>query len=267
MDLPKLFKASEHVDDENDSEESLRILLAPGSSLGGARPKASIIDKDGLLAIAKFSHKLDDTDIVLWEALALNLAQKSKIKVPSFRVENAAGKNVLISKRFDREGKCRIPFLSAMSIINARDNEHHSYLEIVDALRQQGAAPQEDIKELWRRIVFNVMISNLDDHLRNHGFLYDGQSGWRLSPAYDLNPVPLDVKSKILTTAINSDDNSASIELAKSVSHSFGLSPKESDEIISEISSVVSKWRIVAKQLKIPSAEIDRMASAFDAEC
>jgi serine/threonine-protein kinase HipA len=266
IELSKLLTAAEQIDEEDDSIESLKILLAPGSSLGGARPKASILDKGGHLAIAKFPHKLDDVNVVLWEALALMLAQESKIKVPIFRTEIVNGKTVLISRRFDRIGKTRIPFLSAMSMITANDNEQHSYLEIVDALRQQGAVPLQDIKELWRRIVFNVLISNLDDHLRNHGFLFEGQSGWRLSPAYDLNPVPLDVKNKVLTTAIDMEDNSASIELAQSVAHLFGLSQTEANEIIAEVSKVVSKWRILAKKLKISNSEIDRMASAFEVQ-
>jgi len=161
------------------------MLIAPGSSLGGARPKASVREKDGHLAIAKFPRKDDEINTVVWEAVALSLAQKSGITVPESRVENIAGKPVLLLRRFDRDGKRRIPFLSAMSMLGSKDKETRSYLEIVDALRQHGAAPQADMEELWRRLVFNILISNTDDHLRNHGFLYEGQAGWRLSPAYD----------------------------------------------------------------------------------
>jgi hypothetical protein len=189
----------------------------------GARPKASVREKDGHLAIAKFPRKDDEINTVVWEAVALSLAQKSGIPVPQSRVENIAGKPVLLLRRFDRDGERRIPFLSAMSMLGSKDNETRSYLEIVDALRQHGAAPQADMEALWRRLVFNILISNPDDHLRNHGFLYEGQAGWRLSPAYVLNPVPTDIKPRILTTAINEDDNTASLALAMEVAGYFEL--------------------------------------------
>ena len=150
---------------------------------------------------------------MLWESVALTLAAKAGIAVPAATLEDVAGKPVLILTRFDRNGARRIPFLSAMSMLGARDNETRSYLEVVDALRQHGAAPREDMEGLWRRIVFSVLISNTDDHLRNHAFLYEGQNGWRLSPAYDLNPVPTDIKPRVLTTAITEDDTAASLDL------------------------------------------------------
>jgi len=223
IELPRLLSAAEHVMEEKDTEEELRMLFAPGSSLGGARPKASVREKDGHLAIAKFPRKDDEINTVVWEAVALSLAQKSGIPVPKFRVENIAGKSVLLLRRFDRDGERRIPFLSAMSMLGSKDKETRSYLEIVDALRQHGAAPQADMEALWRRLVFNILISNTDDHLRNHGFLYEGQAGWRLSPAYDLNPVPTDIKPRILSTAINEDDNTASLALAIEVAGYFEL--------------------------------------------
>ncbi len=173
---------------ESDTEEDLRLLLAPGSSLGGARPKSSVRDKDGHLAIAKFPRKDDEIDIIAWEAVALSLASKAGITVPEWRLESIGRRRILLSRRFDRRKNIRIPFLSAMSVLGAKDNEMHSYLEMADAIRQMSASPKEDLEALWRRIVFNVLISNVDDHLRNHAFLYSGISGWRLSPAYDLNP-------------------------------------------------------------------------------
>ena len=182
MGLPRLLSAADHVADESDSDEDLRLLLAPGSSLGGARPKASVRDRDGYLAVAKFPHKGDEIDAVRWEAVALSLAAKTGIPVPPWRVEDVAGKPVLLLRRFDRTGSVRVPFLSAMSMLGAKDNEMRSYLELVDALRQFGAAPKEDMRALWRRIVFSILISNTDDHLRNHGFLYAGPDGWRLAP-------------------------------------------------------------------------------------
>ena len=208
VDLPKLLAASDRVSNDTDSEDDLRLLLAPGSSLGGARPKAAVVDSNGSLAIAKFPHKGDEYNIELWSCLALVLARNAGIKVPSHRMTNVADRQVLLVMRFDRNSGRRIPFLSAMSMIGAADDETHSYLELVDAIRQHGAEVREDLRELWRRVLFNVLVSNVDDHLRNYGFLYDTlKRGWRLSPACDLNPVPVDVKPRILSMMIDDRDN------------------------------------------------------------
>lgn len=266
LELPKLLSAAEHVLDETDTEEDLRLLFAPGSSLGGARPKASVKEKDGHLAIAKFPRKDDEINTVIWEAVALALAKKAGIVVPAARVETVAKKPVLLLRRFDRDGTRRIPFLSAMSMLGAKDNEPHSYLEIVDALRQYGAAPKADMEALWRRIVFSILISNTDDHLRNHGFLYEGSDGWRLSPAYDLNPVPTDIKPRILSTAINEDDGTASLALAMSVARYFELDAAKARDIAKQVGKAVSKWRAEAARHGLGKNEIDRMASAFDHE-
>jgi serine/threonine-protein kinase HipA len=266
IDLPALLSATERVADDEDTEEDLRLLLGPGSSLGGARPKASVRDRDGHLAIAKFPRRDDEYNIVVWEAVSLTLAGKAGIPVPEARLETVAGKSVLLLRRFDREAARRIPFLSSMSMLGARDNQTRSYLEIVDALRQNGAAAKEDIQGLWRRLVFNILISNTDDHLRNHGFLYAGAAGWRLSPAYDLNPVPVDIKPRILTTAINEDDNTASLALAFEVAGYFELDDKGARGVASDVGKVVSSWREEAARHGLAKAEIDRMASAFQHE-
>jgi serine/threonine-protein kinase HipA len=264
LELPRLLSAAERVVEEKDTDEDLRLLFAPGSSLGGARPKASVREKDGHLAIAKFPRKDDEINAVLWEAVALALAKKAGIAVPAARVETVADRPVLLLRRFDRQGKKRIPFLSAMSMLGAKDNETHSYLEIVDALRQHGATPKEDMEALWRRVVFNILISNTDDHLRNHGFLYHGSDGWHLSPAYDLNPVPADIKSRILTTAINEDDGTASLALAKSVANYFELDDEPARRIAREVGKAVANWRTEAARQGIGKNEIERMASAFE---
>lgn len=264
IDLPQLLSAAEHVVDGTDSDEDLRLLLVPGSSLGGARPKASVRDRDGHLAIAKFSHKDDESNAVLWEAVALRLAAKAGILVPDWRIEQVVNKPVLVLRRFDRVQGQRIPFLSAMSMLGASDNESRSYLEFVDALRRYGASPKHDMHELWRRIVFNILISNTDDHLRNHAFLYAGPDGWRLSPAYDLNPVPTDIKPRVLTTAIDLDDNSASLELAMSVVGYFELDAEKAHVIAAAVGQSVATWREEAAQLGLTRAEIDRLASAFE---
>lgn len=266
IDLPKLLAASERFIDDKENLEDLRLLLAPGSSLGGARPKSSVMDKNGNLAIAKFPRKDDEFAVEKWEAVALTLAKNSGIATPEFSLIKIGKNPVLIVKRFDRIKKIRIPFLSAMSMLQARDNEQHSYLEIAYALAQNGAAPKEDMKQLWRRIVFNVLISNTDDHLRNHGFLYESQKGWRLSPAYDLNPTPIEIKPRILTTAIDLNDTTASLETALSVAKDFRLEKSEANKIIKEVAKAVSKWREIAKNFDITKKEIERMASAFEHE-
>ncbi|HXR97610.1 MAG TPA: type II toxin-antitoxin system HipA family toxin [Terriglobales bacterium] len=264
IELPRLLSAAERVVEEKDSDDDLRLLLAPGSSLGGARPKASVRDRDGHLTIAKFPNKGDETNVVLWEAVALTLAGKAGIAVPTWRLETVAGKPVLLSRRFDREGGVRVPFLSAMSMLDARDNDARSYLEFVDALRQHGAAPKADMQALWRRVVFNILISNTDDHLRNHGFQWVGPAGWRLSPAYDLNPVPTDIKPRVLTTAIDLEDGTASLELAYDVAYYFELEPPEARAIAGEVGKAVARWRKEAARLGLLKSEIDRMASAFE---
>jgi serine/threonine-protein kinase HipA len=266
IELPRLLNAAERVIAEDERDEDLRLLLAPGSSLGGARPKASVRDRDGQFAIAKFPHRDDDYDHVRWEAVALALAGDAGLTVPEWRLEEAGGKPILLLRRFDRRGQTRIPFLSAMSMLGAQDNEARSYLEFVDALRLYGAAPKEDMRALWRQIVFSLLISNTDDHLRNHGFLYIGPDGWRLAPAYDLNPMPIDIKPRVLTTAIDLDDNSASLPLALTVVTYFELKDSEAKNIAAEVGRAVSGWRERAAQLGLSKAEIDRMASAFEHE-
>ena len=267
VDLPKLLSASDHVLSDTDTDEDLRLLLAPGSSIGGARPKAAVVDSDGSLAIAKFPATGDEYHVEAWSCLALQLASKARIRVPRHRLAMVSDREVLLVTRFDRRPNVRIPFLSAMSMIGAGDLEPHSYLELVDAIRRHGAAVREDLRELWRRILFSVLVSNVDDHLRNHGFLYDTvERGWRLSPAYDLNPVPVDIKPRILTMMIDDQNNSASFDLAVEVGDYFGLEADEMRVIVADVVSAALTWRIEAKRLGITTAEIDRMATAFEHE-
>jgi serine/threonine-protein kinase HipA len=264
IELPRLLSAAEHTLSDTDTEEDLRLLLAPGSSLGGARPKASVRDRDGHLAIAKFPDKTDEVNTVLWEAVALTLAEKAGISVPAWRIGSVAQKPVLLLRRFDRDGAARLPFLSAMSMLGASDNETRSYLEFVDVLRQHGAAPKVDMHALWRRIVFSILISNTDDHLRNHGFLWAGPAGWRLSPAYDLNPVPVDIRPRVLTTAIDMEDGTAALRLALDVASYFELGLDAAHAIAAQVGKAVATWRKQAAKLELSAPEIDRMASAFE---
>lgn len=265
IDLKKLLAASEKIVENSEKESDLQLLLAPGSSLGGARPKASVLDKNGNLCIAKFPKKDDFTNNVLWEGVALTLAQQCGLNVQEWTIEKAGNKNVILLKRFDRKGNTRIPFLSAMSMLNAIDNDTqiHSYLDIADSIRQHGANLNVDLIELWKRIVFSILISNTDDHLRNHGFLYTGSNGWKLSPLYDVNPSP-DNKN-VLSTYITPTDNSQDIELALSVNEYFDLNTQEAKQIIKDMKNVIKNWQNVAKQLGLNKTEISKMETAFRA--
>jgi serine/threonine-protein kinase HipA len=264
VELPALLAASNRIAADEDDDDALRLLLAPGSSLGGTRPKASVRDHDKRLLIAKFPHPADETNQPAWEALALRLASSAGIHASNGRLETVAGRQVLLLNRFDREGTRRIPYLSAMSLLGASDNASHSYLEIADALRQCSAAPREDLCELWRRIVFSILISNVDDHLRNHGLLWEGPAGWRLAPAFDLNPTPTDIRPRILSLAVDDQDHTAALELAFQVTEYFGIDDKTACRIANEVGQAVSSWRDEAQRLALRPPEIDRMASAFE---
>lgn len=263
VNLTKLLAATEKVVNFEERNSDLQLLLAPGSSLGGARPKASVIDKDGNLCIAKFPKKDDYTNNVLWEAVALTLAKNCGLNVQEWSLHKAGKKNVIVLKRFDRNRNTRIPFLSAMSMLNAIDNDSqtHSYLDIADAIRQNGATPKEDLKELWKRIVFSILISNTDDHLRNHGFLYVNEAGWKLSPLYDVNP-SCDNKN-VLSTYITETDNSQSLDLALEVCEYFEISIENAKTIISDMKNKIKNWKTVAKQFGLSKSEIDKMEVAF----
>lgn len=266
VDLGKLLAVTERIERDEESEEDLRMIFAPGSSLGGARPKASVLDQHGALSIAKFAKETDDYRIELWEAIALDLARQAGIRVPDHALHEVAGKAVLISKRFDREGERRIPFLSALSMMGIKDGERASYPELVDVLTRNGADAAADASELYRRMIFNILISNVDDHGRNHGFLWQDRGGWVLSPAYDLNPVPVDVKARVLSTNISLDEATCDLGLALSVAEYFGLKSANAVAIVTEVASAVRNWAAAAEQRGARPAEIKRMASAFEHE-
>ncbi|MGH7531659.1 MAG: type II toxin-antitoxin system HipA family toxin [Gemmatimonadales bacterium] len=265
--LPRLLVAADQVDGGEGGDEDLRLLLAPGSSLGGARPKASVRDDDGALAIAKFSRRSDEWPVVEWEAVALRLAREAGVDAAPGRLLRVGDRQVLLTRRFDRRGETRVPYLSAMSLLGARDNaaEPHSYPEIAEGLRRHGAAPRHDLAELWRRMVFTVLIANTDDHLRNHGFLWGGAEGWRLSPAFDLNPTPADVRPRVLSTALTVDgDTTASLDRAFEVMAWFDLKLAGGKAIATEVGGAVARWRDAATELGLNRAQCDRMASAFE---
>lgn len=264
VELGRLLQITERIVRDEETDEDLQLIFAPGSSLGGARPKASVIDHHGSLSIAKFPKENDDYSIETWEEIALRLARNAGIVTPQHQLIEAAGKAVMLSRRFDRHGAVRIPYLSAMSMLGAKDGERGSYPEIVGALARHGAQGKADAHTLYRRVVFNVLISNLDDHLRNHGFLWLGRDGWSLSPAFDLNPVPTDLKARVLTTNIDLDEGSCSLDLLESASGYFALTLPQARAIIKSVAAVTATWRDTAKLVGARNSEINRMASAFE---
>jgi serine/threonine-protein kinase HipA len=264
VELGRLLQATERVLRDEETDEDLQLIFAPGSSLGGARPKASIINQHGQLSIAKFPKETDEYSIEAWEEVALRLAGLAGITTPHHELIHIGGKAVLLSRRFDRVEGVRIPFLSAMAMTGAIDGEHGSYPEIVDELTRHGAQAKADAEELYLRMAFNILISNVDDHLRNHGFLWLGRNGWSLSPVYDLNPTPTDLKARILTTRIDLDEATCSVDLALSAADYFGLSQTRAREIIKATADATAGWRAVAREIGVRPSEITRMASAFE---
>ncbi len=264
IELGRLLQVTERILRNEETDEDLQTIFAPGSSLGGARPKASIIDQHGHLSIAKFPKETDEYSMETWEEIALRLAERAGIATPNHEMVEVAGKAVLLSRRFDRDGNTRIPFLSAMAMTGSKDGERGSYPEIVDSLAEHGAQAKADAVALFRRVAFSVLISNVDDHLRNHGFLWTGRDGWTLSPAYDLNPTPVDLKARVLTTNIDLDEGTCSLDLLERASEYFSLALTDAREIIKEVATVTSTWRETAKELGARPAEISRMASAFE---
>lgn len=262
--LGRLLEITERILRDEETDDDLQMIFAPGSSLGGARPKASVVDQHGHLSIAKFPKETDDYSIETWEEVALRLADLAGIPTPDHELIEVAGKAVLLSRRFDRVDGARIPFLSAMSMTGSVDGEHGSYPELVDALAAHGAAARADAQDLFRRMTLNVLISNVDDHLRNHGFLWRGRDGWSLSPVYDLNPTPTDVRPRILTTNIDLDEATCSLDVVEGAAEFFGLGLAEARAIIGEVGRAVAGWRDVAVAAGARSAEIRRMASAFE---
>ena len=265
VDLPRLLAAASRIIDDEETDEDLELLLAPGTSLGGARPKASVRGGDGHLLIAKFPRRDDEWPVTRWEAAAMGLAEAAGVDVSRGRLEFIAERPVLMARRFDRHQGRRVPFMSALTALGASDHEMRSYLELAEFLRREGAEVNGDLRQLWRRIVFNMLISNTDDHLRNHGFLR-APNGWRLSPAYDLNPVPTDVKPRIHALAIDEFDGTASLETAFRIAPMFGISDGAARAIAGEVGEAVGRWREVPTRLGLTPDEVERMSSAFEHE-
>jgi serine/threonine-protein kinase HipA len=264
IEVARLMRAANRLSNEDGLDRDLVDLIAAGSSLGGARPKAAVTDAAGQLTIAKFPRAdSDEWDVARWEEVQLRLARRAGMTVTESQLLPVAGRHVLLAQRFDRHGIRRIGFASALTMLEATDGEQRSYLEIAEVTERLSPRADADLRELYRRIVFSILTANTDDHLRNHAFLRVN-GGWALSPAYDLNANP--VNPARLSTAIDLDDTTASIGLALSVSGYFRLSPAAAREIVGEVEAATSGWRTVATELDIPKNQADRMAVAYEGD-
>ena len=256
---------------ENDetalNEKWLEQLIRPGSSLGGARPKATVVDTKGQLWIAKFPSKSDDNNTGAWEKVVHDLARLCGLNVPESKLETFSklGSTFLV-KRFDRDGDKRIHFASAMTLLGKTDgasaDDGSSYLDLVSIIRSYGCNPKDDLKELWRRIVFNMAVSNTDDHLRNHAFILK-KNGWMLSPLYDVNPVPYGDE---LALNVNENDNHILIPLAIETAPHFDIKKDDAARMADEIITIVrDNWERLAAKYGIPRGKIEDMRPAFSA--
>lgn len=269
--IRELEQISLKLEDDNANEDPeylkwLNILINPGSSLGGARPKASVVDDKKNLWIAKFPSKSDIKDIGGWEMVTNELARNSGLNVSISKIQKFSSKYyTFLTKRFDRTNTCeRIHYASAMTMLGYVDGNNFqdgvSYLEIVDFLTRNGANIESDLKELWQRIVFNIFVSNTDDHLRNHGFILT-EKGWILSPAFDINP---NEGGAGLSLNISLDDNSLDLDLTLEVADYYRLTNENASKIIEDIKKSVTNWRSVANKYQLPRSEQELMAKVFE---
>jgi serine/threonine-protein kinase HipA len=268
--IRKLEQISLRLEEDDVSKDPeylnwLNMLVVPGSSLGGARPKASVVDKNNNLWIAKFPSKNDDADIGGWEMVVHKLALNAGVNMAEAKAQKFSSENhTFLTRRFDRkQDGSRIHFASAMTLLGYTDGQNFtdgiSYLELAEFITSQSVSVQEDLEQLWRRIVFSICVSNVDDHLRNHGFILTPY-GWRLSPAFDINPVETGAGLKL---NISESDNALDLNLALEVIPYFRLNLEKAEEIINEVKNAVSRWKEVAQKLGLSNKAIELKAKAF----
>jgi serine/threonine-protein kinase HipA len=264
--LGHLLAASRAVETNSETAEDLAFLRGRGTSLGGLRPKCTVIDDEGRLSIGKFPSVADERPVTKGEVLALRLANLAGLMAAEARLIDCDGLPVALIRRFDRsyDGR-RTLYASAATMIGAepRDPREHAYTEIVDALRVHGADAQADIEELWRRIAFSILITNLDDHLLNHGFLHAGSGRWRLAPAFDLNPFP--ERARELKTWISEEAGpEATIESLMSVTSYFRIPHDRAKAILAVVEGATARWREEGRRLGLTAIELDQFADAFE---
>ncbi len=266
IELKQLLNATRAVETENETDADLGYLRGRGTSLGGMRPKCTVVDDDGQLAIGKFPSVKDERPVTKGEVLAMQLAASSGLQVAEARLVDSDGVPVALIRRFDRKaGGGRIPYVSAATLLGAGSagSQEHFYTEIVDALRKHGAAAQADIEELWRRMAYFVLITNVDDHLHNHAFLHANRGQWRLAPAFDINPFPDRVRE--LKTWISEDTGpEATVEALLSVLPYFRISRGRANEILRQNERALSQWRKSGSALGMTDQELDQFADAFE---
>lgn len=266
VELRQLADASRAVETDTETASDLAYLRGRGTSLGGLRPKCTVIDDDGMLAIGKFPSVGDARAVTKGEVLAMQLARKAGINAADARLVDSDGVPVAVIRRFDRtmDGR-RLMYVSAATLLGAdlAGAQAHSYAEIADALRVHGASAQADIEELWRRIAFSILINNVDDHLRNHGFLHTEGGLWRLAPAFDINPFP--DRQRELKTWISPDTGpEATIDALMSVTAYFRIPMSRAKQILRDVKAAVSTWRASGRALGMAVRELDRFADAFE---
>lgn len=263
-DLPALLDIAARAESDDAGYEELSRLVRAGSSLGGARPKAHVMSSSGRIAIAKFPSASSDTwNVMAWEKVALDLARAAGITVENSQLVRVADRHVLIADRFDRRGTIRVGYASAMTMLEASPGDQRSYLEIAEVIEERSPAATRDLRQLWRRIAFSILISNTDDHLRNHGFLHERGESWSLSPAFDLNPNPAPGQ-KYLSTAIDFTETRASVDTLMSVAGYFRLNTDEALTVLAEVVLAVSTWREVAKSHSLTKHDTQLMRTAFE---
>jgi len=268
IELERVFLASRAVERGDETAEDLRYLQGKGTSLGGMRPKCTLVDEDGRLAIGKFPSVGDARSVTRGEVLALKLAVLAGIDAAPARIVLLGEVPVAVIGRFDRdEADGRIPYQSAASLLQASREEDRSYTEIADAIRTHGHAPAQDVRQLWRRLVFNLLITNVDDHLQNHGFLHVAHGQWRLAPAFDINPFP-DKERESKTWLSERDGPITDVGMLMARAAYFGLDEVRARAFLAEVHAVVANWRQVAlsADVGLRQSELDDYAPAFEHE-
>jgi serine/threonine-protein kinase HipA len=265
VELAQLLSATHAFETQSETAADLAYLLGRGTSVGGLRPKCSVLDDDGRLSIGKFPSVTDDRAVTKGEVLALRLARAAGIDAAEARIVSAGASPVALIRRFDRaEAGGRLHYISAAALLGVVDlDSQHTYTEIVDALRQHGSRPQRDIEELFRRIAFSILITNVDDHLKNHGFLHEELGRFRLSPAFDINPFP--ERQRELKTWISEETGPKStIDALLSVGPYFRISRDEAARLIGEVERAVSRWQSIGSSLGMTRSELEAFAPAFE---
>ena len=266
IDLDRLYAATRAVETNSETAADLEYLRGRGSSLGGMRPKCTIIDKENRLSVGKFPSVRDERAVTKGEVLALRLAADAGIRAAEADLVMAGDTPVAVIRRFDRmTSNARVMYISAATLlgVDSGNPEQHAYTEIVDALRAHGAATQADTDELWRRVAFSILINNVDDHLHNHGFLHVEAGKWRLSPAFDINPFPDRIR-ELKTWVTDETGPESTIEALLSAAPYFALSLSRARTILNDVESAVARWREVGRGIGMSDLELDQFADAFE---